>query len=100
MVFTDLKVNWNFKWSSKNHTEHRTRDSKRTRVNNNKKNYKEYFVVPMAWRLALNYGDKMVMESQQPAVSRTAGPRDEVEIIIDSSVVLFAQMIVDSIIVL
>ena len=37
----------------------------------------------------------MVMKPQQPG-SRTAEPRDEVEISMDSSVVLFVQMFVDS----
>ena len=37
----------------------------------------------------------MVMKSQQ-SVSRAAEPRDEVEISMDSSVVLFVQIIVDS----
>jgi hypothetical protein len=37
----------------------------------------------------------MIMKSQQ-SVSRTAEPRDEVEISMNSSVVLFVQMFVDS----
>ena len=43
----------------------------------------------------LNHGDKTIMKSQQ-SVSRTAEPGDEVEINMDSSVVLFVQMFVDS----
>ena len=39
----------------------------------------------------------MIMKSQQ-SVSRTAEPRDEVGISMDSSVDLFVQLIVDSII--